>query len=103
MAWRKSSRPTMSSVIAWRDGISKALMKPSPKARTMISHTCTTWASVSTASNMACAIDRLCVQISMRLRSTRSAITPPNDAMKNTVTWAQNEVSPSRNGEWVRL
>ena len=38
-----------------------------------------------------------------RLRSTRSAITPPNEAMKNTVTCAQKDVSPSRKGECVRL
>ena len=104
MAWRKSSRPTMSSVIAWRDGMSNALMRPRPNASTMISHTCTMPVerqhrragspapSTSSAS-----------MISIRRRSTRSAIMPPNGAMKNTVTCAQNDVSPSRNGECVRL
>ncbi len=39
MAWRRSSRPTMSKVIAWRVGTSTELISPIPKASTITSHT----------------------------------------------------------------
>ncbi len=102
IAWRRSARPTMSSVIDWRVGTSKALISPMVSARQMISHTCTRCISVSTASTAACSIAALCVTSRNLRRSTRSATMPPNGVMKNTGTVEQNDTTPSSSLECVR-
>ena len=95
IAWRRSSRPTMSSVMDWRDGMSKELIRPMVSARQMISQTCTVPVSVSTARTAACSIAALCVKSRNFRRSTRSATMPPNGVMRNTGTVEQNDVTPS--------
>ena len=46
MAWRKSSRPTISTVMPWRIGTSKALIRPWNKARHTTIQTWIMWVRV---------------------------------------------------------
>jgi hypothetical protein len=102
IAWRRSSRPTMSSVIDWRVGMSNALISPMVNARQMISHTWIMCSSVSTARIADWIIAALWVISRNFRRSTRSATIPPNGVMKNTGMVEQNDTMPSSSLECVR-
>src|SRR6185312_5077915 len=103
MAWRKSSLPTICTVMAWRMGTSKALMNPWNSASATICQTWIKWVSVRIASAADCRQASDWVMNNSRRLSKRSAMAPPNAEKKNTGTEAAKEVTPKISGEWVRL
>ena len=76
-ALRRCSGPTISSMKLWREGFSKALLRPSSNASAPISNTVTAPVIVNTPSSSAWTpMAAWRMTISLRL-STRSAMTPP--------------------------
>ncbi len=102
MAFIRSSFPTMSTINAWRVGMSNAFTIPRHEASTKTCQTCTCPDRVRNDSASARSIDALWVAITTRCRLWRSATAPPNEASRNTGSWLQNPTVPSSNDEPVR-
>ena len=96
-----SSRPTISTVNAWRVGMSTALVMPRIVASTRICHTWTV--SVTTSANRmnASVIWTAWVTISVWRLGSASAIRPPNSPSRSTGRNASAVVRPRTSGSLV--
>ena len=93
IAWRKSSRPTMSTVKDWRAGVSTAVMMPSTSASTMMVLISILPVSVSTVRIAACIMQSARVTMKTERRSWRSAIMPAKGVMKKIGACETKETS----------
>ncbi len=82
MAWRKSSRPTISIVKDCRTGTSTAVTMPPNKDKAISHSMVIKSAKVKTARTPVCAMIRICVTVNTCLRFMRSAMAPPKGEMK---------------------
>ena len=100
-AFATSSRPTISTVNAWRVGMSTAFVMPSSDASTRMCQTCTV--SVTTRPNRtkASVIWTAWVTISVCRLGRASAMIPPNSPRTSTGRKVSAVVSPRINGSWV--
>ncbi len=102
MAFNRSFFPTISTMNAWRAGMSKALAAPNSSASTMTCHTSTSPVSVRPARMSANAIIEVWARTTTRWRLYRSATAPPKGARTNTGIWLANPTTPSNSAESVR-
>ncbi len=78
MALLRWSRPTISGTNAWRPGLSRTVMSPSPKANRYTCHTWATSAVARTPSARASTPMEPCVRTSILRLSRRSTNAPPH-------------------------
>ncbi len=95
-------RPTISTTKAWRAGPSKAFTAPSSAASTITCQTCTAPVKVSPARTKASTMEAICVQVMIRLRETRSTITPAQGAISSAGIAAANPTIPSMASDLLR-
>src|SRR2546423_1805027 len=105
MALAKSSRSTRSTVMAWYEGPEMAQQQPVTNVSTRIIQTSEgllmTPVQTSVARTSADAPAHACVYMSRRLRSTRSAMTPPTSVSRSPGAVAMNVSTPSHVPEFV--
>ena len=97
-----SSRPTISTVNAWRVGMSTALVMPRMVASTRMCHTCTVSVTDSPNRMNASVIWMAWVVISVGRFGRASAIRPPNRPRMSTGRKASAVASPRISGSFVR-
>ena len=102
MALTRSRLPTSSTRNAWRAGMSKALTRPNPSARTITCHTAITLARTSTPSAVASAIWSAWVSTMRRRLSTRSTTMPAYSVHSRTPSERRAWFRPTANAELVR-
>ena len=96
-----SRRPTICTVNAWRDGVSRTITRPLSAASASTSHTTATWVRASTASAAAQTIDAAWVTTRVRRLSRRSEITPPRRPRTAKGPNWQAAMIPTAPAEWV--
>jgi hypothetical protein len=102
MALVRSSRPTISTVKAWRAGASKALTKPSPTASRMTCQTCVWLLNESAAWMNASSMAAVCAATSRLRLETRSTMTPPQGETIRAGMAEAKPTMPRVHSEWLR-